>query len=229
MKALWLSWAARFAALALRERALIAGAAVLGIVLIGYTYGVEPRMRQRAVLVNQATQQEQTLLTLRAQVAQLQVQIAETEKAGKERVSKAQAALTDLDGRLDAARRSLVPPEKVRPLLQDVLAARRNLKLVAMRNLPVAPLLEARAPAQEATKDGKDAAAPTEQHLKVYRHGVEVVVQGNYPDLAEYLVQLERLPQRVYWQKVELGGEYPKMTLAFTVFTLSLSEEWLKL
>ena len=56
-----------------------------------------------------------------------------------------------------------------------------------------------------------------------------MVVQGGYADLAEYLVQLERLPQRVYWQRVELGGEYPRMTLAFTVFTLSLSEDWLKL
>ena len=226
MKARWLAWKARFAALALRERALVTGAAVLGILLIGHTYGVEPRTKARAFLENQAAQQEQALNTLRGQVAQLQAQIAESEKAGKARMAQAQATLAELDARLEAARGTLVPPERMRPLLQDVLGARRNLKLVAMRNLPVAPLLEAPAARPEA---GKEAQAPAEPPLKVYRHGVEVVVQGGYADLAEYLAQLERLPQRVYWQRVELGGEYPRMTLAFTVFTLSLSEDWLKL
>lgn len=226
MKARWLAWKARFAALALRERALVTGAAVLGILLIGHTYGVEPRTKARAFLENQAAQQEQALNTLRGQVAQLQAQIAESEKAGKARMAQAQATLAELDARLEAARGTLVPPERMRPLLQDVLAARRNLKLVAMRNLPVAPLLDAPAARPAA---GKEAQAPAEAPLKVYRHGVEVVVQGGYADLAEYLAQLERLPQRVYWQRVELGGEYPRMTLAFTVFTLSLSEDWLKL
>lgn len=232
MNALWLSWKARFAALALRERALVTAAAVVGIVLIGYSYTIEPRLRQRAAMEAQAAQQEQALQALRVQAAQLQAQIADSEKAGKERIAKAQAALSELDARLDAARGSLVPPEKIRPLLQDVLTARRNLKLVTMRNLPVAPLLERKGEAKEAAqaaREGKEAAVAQERRLQVYRHGVEVVVQGTYPDLAEYLAQLERLPQRVYWQKVELGGEYPRMTLAFTVFTLSLSEDWLKL
>ena len=164
MRARWLAWKARFAALALRERALVTGAAVLGILLIGHTYGVEPRTKARAFLEKQAAQQEQALNTLRGQVAQLQAQIAESEKAGKARMAQAQATLAELDARLEAARGTLVPPERMRPLLQDVLGARRNLKLVAMRNLPVAPLLEAPAARPEA---GKEAQAPAEPPLKV--------------------------------------------------------------
>ncbi|MBL8492011.1 MAG: hypothetical protein JNM82_14615 [Rhodocyclaceae bacterium] len=228
MMARWQEWTKKFAAMKPSERALVTAALVGGILLLGYTYAVEPALKKRAAMEKQAAGQETLAQDLEAQILLLRAQIAESEKSGKERLARAEAAVADLDVRLEAAKERLVPPERVRPLLRDVLAARQGLKLVALRSRPVTPLIEA-APTAPAAKDGGKEVAKAEPTLKVFRHGFEVVVQGGYADLTEYLAQLERLPQRLYWQKLELGGEYPRLTLGITVFTLSLSEEWLKL
>jgi len=64
----------------------------------------------------------------------------------------------------------------------------------------------------------------------VYKHGVELVVKGNYTDLTQYLTRLEGLPWQMFWGKAELKvEEYPKAALTLTLFTLSLDKTWLRI
>ena len=85
----------------------------------------------------------------------------------------------------------------------------------------------------------KDAAAPNAKGAKqenkaspeeaqIYKHGVEITVQGTYLDLLAYLAELERLPWRMYWGNLDLKvDEYPQSTLVLTLYTLSLDKAWL--
>jgi MSHA biogenesis protein MshJ len=64
----------------------------------------------------------------------------------------------------------------------------------------------------------------------VYKHGVEIVVQGGYVELMDYLAQLENLPVRVVWGNLKLHVEtYPKTTMSLTMYTLSLEKKWLNI
>lgn len=64
----------------------------------------------------------------------------------------------------------------------------------------------------------------------IYRHGIEITVQGPYLGLLAYLAALDAMPVKLYWGKAELiVTAYPLSRLTFTVYTLSLDQIWIKL
>jgi len=53
-------------------------------------------------------------------------------------------------------------------------------------------------------------------------------VSGSYLDLLAYLKDLEKLPNQLYWGKLDLNAAaYPQVTLKLSVYTLSLNLAWL--
>ena len=114
--------------------------------------------------------------------------------------------------------RTLIGPDRMAVVLEQLIGPERGVRLVSLRNLPAAPLL-----------DKGDAAAPAdkaaEQH--VYKHGVEVVVEGSYASLLAYVARLEHQPWQVYWGKTVLSADYPKVVVSLTLYTLSLDRAWL--
>ena len=75
-----------------------------------------------------------------------------------------------------------------------------------------------------AVSTGAGAGAPR----PIYRHALELTVSGAYLDLYAYLRQLEGLPTRLYWRKADLAaGDYPKVVLRLTVYTLSFDPSWM--
>ena len=61
----------------------------------------------------------------------------------------------------------------------------------------------------------------------LYRHGVEITVQGNYADMLAYLESLERLPRRVYWGALKIDAQkWPASQMTVTVYTISLEKTW---
>jgi MSHA biogenesis protein MshJ len=85
------------------------------------------------------------------------------------------------------------------------------------------------APAPAAT--AAPAALPPGDGAPLYRHGVEITVEGNYGDLMGYLSALESLPgPRLLWGGIKLKVEkHPTVQLSLTVYTLSLDRAWLEL
>ena len=64
----------------------------------------------------------------------------------------------------------------------------------------------------------------------LYRHGVEIVLQGSYLDMVSYMEALESLPVQLFWGKAALDAQqYPNLRLTLTLYTLSLDAKWMKL
>ena len=64
----------------------------------------------------------------------------------------------------------------------------------------------------------------------IYKHGVEIVIQGRYLDMMHYMSALEAMPWQLFWGKATMQIDtYPDATLSLTLFTLSLDEKWLNL
>ncbi|HJV01135.1 MAG TPA: hypothetical protein VJ752_11335 [Burkholderiaceae bacterium] len=71
--------------------------------------------------------------------------------------------------------------------------------------------------------------APKPREL-LYRHGVEIVLQGSYLDMIQYMDALQALPSQLFWGKAKLdAGQYPASRLTLTLYTLSLDTKWMKL
>jgi MSHA biogenesis protein MshJ len=64
----------------------------------------------------------------------------------------------------------------------------------------------------------------------LYRHGVELQLEGSYADLLDYLKTLEAMPQRVLWGGISLKVEqHPKAVLTLRLYTISRDRHWLEI
>jgi MSHA biogenesis protein MshJ len=132
------------------------------------------------------------------------------------------------DTELRAFGTSLVPAADMLPMLDRMLAQAGGLHLRTMQSLPrieLAAAPPASAQAASTPINGNVAAGPA-----LYRHGVELTVEGSYADLLAYLHALEAMPQRVLWGGVQMKVEqYPKVVTTLRLYTLSMDRGWLEL
>ena len=97
-----------------------------------------------------------------------------------------------------------------------------NLRLLALRVLPGASLPQPAAPA--APQPGVAPPLKPPSAAQFYRHGVEVEMTGSYLELLKYLEDVEALPWKLAWTKVDLKTTiYPQVHLRATLYTVSPS------
>ena len=232
MKAYWLKLAARYDALVSRERWLIALASIGGIVLLGYSLAIEPARHNALLAERNAVEYSGQLANVRAQMVALQSPAKHPDVAARAELDGLKRQLADLAGRLELMEGSLVPPQQMSGLLEDMIGRRSGLRLLALKTLPVTPLLEKKAGADEkdATKieAKKPEGVPVNTSGGLFKHGVEIRLEGSYQELAAYLERLEQAKLKLLWSGVELSADkHPKLVLTLTVYTLSLDRAWL--
>lgn len=235
----WLELAARFDALARRERAMLAAAALLGGSFLGYTLLVEPQLMRRASQAKRLAQAKGAQATIEAQLAATQALLKDPDAANRAALQQQRKDMAALDAKLRGFESSMVTPEKMQVFLELLLSKNPNLELLSLRTLPPTTLIEraeskvdaGAAPAGEKKTDAKadgKAAAPTPAAPNIYKHGIEIRIAGSYNDLLKYLTDIERMPQRIIWNRVTLTAEkYPRSVLMLTVYPLSLDKQWL--
>ena len=217
MRTLWDAWLQRFDALAGRERRLIGVALLGGIVLLGWSLGVDPALTRLRVaergLADLAVQRP----ALQAQMAALQAPGLQPETQARAELQGLQQELARLNERFVALESTLVPPQRIPVLLEEMIGRRSGLRLVSLRTLLVKSVLE--------PKSGAGAPAAG---AALYKHGVELRLEGDYAALADYLARLENNGQKLLWERVALSAEqHPRLVLTLTVYTLSLERTWL--
>jgi MSHA biogenesis protein MshJ len=226
-----------------RERVLMIGAAIAVAVMLSDTLWITPAFKQwsqaraRHAIASDALQRLNEEIArqgsdARAFEQQLQRDVAQM----RERVQKGDTALHG---------GALIAPGDMLPVLDHLLTQVGGLKLRSMQSLgrvEVTPpagtpdaTTAAAAVAAAAPEAASAASAPADTPQQpagpvLYRHGVELTVDGSYADLLTYLKALEAMPQRVLWGGVELKVEqHPKATLTLRLYTLSLSRTWLEI
>ena len=228
MNALRLYWnrlGSRYMALSRRERVLVALAMILVPLLIGNTLFVDPQWSRSKVMQNSIATQSTMLASLRTQAANLQQELSIDPDAGKKaELAELNAQRVQMDEQLRQVGSALVRPEDMNGLLESLLARHGGLRLVSLKTLAPQSVLREKEGAKEA--DGK----PVERSFDLYRHGVEIRLEGNYGQLQAYLAQLEKLPQRLLWGQLSYRViDYPRSEMTLTVYTLSPDKTWLTL
>jgi MSHA biogenesis protein MshJ len=254
MKAPLLRLAAKIDALTLRERLMVFAALAASIVFLVHFSVLAPMFKKQAALRAQISQQQNNLTGIDGEIThKVQAYAVDPDAAAKARLDAIAAEAAQLDDSLRAMQKGLVAPERIAPLLDTILRANGQLKLVSMRTLPVssvgegalapaprpaAPRLmqEARLALKAATLQPVVATAPAVAGAAapapslLYRHGVEVTVRGNYLDMVNYMEALESMPTQLFWGRAQLEvEEYPGARLTLTLYTLSMDQKWMKL
>ena len=233
MKRYWEKLASRMDALNLRERVLVFACVALVLAFLLNALLIDPLYAQQKK-ASQRLKQDQ------AEISRIQLEIQtkshalgqDPDKLNQEKIQQLRKQMTQLRSDLSGMQKNLVPPEKMPMLLEDILKRNGRLKLVSLKNLPQANLnkLEVKEPEGSAAPKPVAKTESAQEAGAIYRHGVEIVVQGNYMDMMNYLSALENMPWELYWGKVKFGMEsYPTGTMTLTVYTLSLDKTWLNL
>lgn len=233
LKARWQKLAGRFNALLPRERAMVAAALVAGLLFGGLALAVDPLLAQAKTAQRQVEQKKAELLTVQAQLAALKSgSQLDPDAAKKAEIAALRAELAGVDATLRKLEVSLVPPARMNVVLEQLLARHPSLRLVSFKTLPPDSLAQR---STEAGKAGEKIAAATADAVApiafdLYKHGVELRLEGSYADLYAWLAQLEAAPQKLLWGELVFSVlEYPKSQLALTVYTLSSDTAWLAL
>jgi len=226
VKERWLKAGARFDAMSVRERVLVFAAAVLGLILAYDALVIEPLAARNKRLAAQLVEVRQGIKTSDNVIRELE-NLVDPDAVKRSYGAALRKQLAEIDQEMLGLQKNLVPPERMARMLEEMLASGRGLQLVALRTLPVQRFdnpVAAQAPAA-AERDAKT--VPAESERSIFQHSFEITFQGSYADLYEFLARLERSPWQMFWGRIALDAEYPRLRVTLTVHTLSLSKAWL--
>lgn len=216
MKIFWKDLDQRFSRLTKRERGILLFGGVGAILILGF-WVVDASLAKGKLIDKQITQVTTDAATARAQTQVLIGQLAQNpDDFARSRVAALTGEINALDEQLRGVNRGLVPPQRMAGILEEMLARNPGIELVRLRTLPVSYLIE------------RTQSSSSDERANVYKHGLEMTLQGRYLDLLKYLEKLEALPWQMFWARVSMDAEdSPSVRITVTVFTLSLDKNWL--
>lgn len=231
MKAALVALRNRWLALVRRERALLLGAVIIAVLGGGDLLLLEPALKERARLLRQIGDDKTALNALEASAG---AGARDPDAAARAQLETLRTQLRATERDFQSLQNGLVQPQQMGALLQSLLAEQHGLRLLGLRSLPVTALADPATAVKKPIADkgaGNDkagtATATRGDDTWLYRHAVEVKVQGSYADMLAYLRAIERLPRRVRWGDVEIDARsYPASTMTITLFTVSLEKTW---
>jgi len=232
VKRLWKQYADRIDAATLRERVMMFAGAVVVIIALLNALLIEPELATQRRLSREIGQRQTEIKVLQVQLETLaRARKADPDQADRRRLEDARKRLAELDAKLVHEQHKFAPADRIGAILEEMLSRNRKLTLVEMRTLPAAALGGEKPAAEKPAVEKPGAAAkplPSGPGL-IYRHGVELTVNGSYLDLLAYLKDLEKLPSQMYWGRLDLSvSKHPQITLKLSVYTLSLDPAWMR-
>ena len=226
MKKIWQKFSVRIDSRSLRERSIMFGLTAGLIIFLVFSLFLNPTYAKHQQLLGDMASQQLKIDVASAQITQTLVAFTtDPDAADKQRLAIVQASAQSLRDSLGAMQRGMVAPEQMTGLLERILLSHRSLRLKSMRTL-------GEAIPQLAGNTAPPAAGPTTPAAEqlLHRHGVELVVEGNYSDMVAYMSALENMQGQIFWGSTRLRVDtYPKSTLTLVVYTINLDKKWIKL
>ena len=220
----WLAWRKAFAARTRRERAAVVLLAVVGLpagLLLGW---VEPGWRETQAHQHRAE-------TLQARLRAPQPPLDANELARRE-LATLLGALPGRENDVETLSRTLVGPAQMQAVVEALVRRTPGVRLLALRSMPVEPWQPGPGPEAAPLPVGSAAAAPAvgATTSALFRHGLDVEVEGGWEALQRWLGTLERSERPLLWGQAELkADQYPRIVLKLRLHTLSLEATWMRL
>jgi MSHA biogenesis protein MshJ len=207
-----------FDARARRERLLLIGAAVAVVWMLGDSLWLTPAFKEWAAARARQSTAAAALQRLNAEIAQRGNETRSAEQQLRGEITQARERIAQGDAALRAFGATLVGAAEMVPMLDRLLAQSSGVRLRSMQTLPRSEV-GAATPAAAANTTGG-----------LYRHGVELSVEGGYADVLAYVRAIESMPQHVLWGGLQLKVEqHPKVVVTLRLYTLSPDRNWLEI
>lgn len=211
MKELWLQWQAKFEQADPKRRRVWFAVIIIMVLYVGIWVGARPAFEQ--ITAEQNKQQQ-----LHGQIRQIQNEIngvdarlaGDPQAAQRERLTQLQQRLQQLNTQLNREA-NYVSAADNRALLKAVLNKATGVKVTSAQALP----------AELVYQDAEN------QDSAIFRHRLQLTVQGRYFALADYLQALEQLDWSFYWQRLDYKVlEAPNAEAVIEIYTISLERDY---
>lgn len=206
----------RFEALKTRERVLIFTVICVLIYAIWSIAVGSAQTNTFKMLSSQVTALETKKSDQAVALALIRAKLGEDPDLALRRVAEQlKVDIQALDGQLVNMSVGLVPASELALILESVLLKTDRLKMLRLETLPVQELrlVSQKADVQTTTESAE---------AGVYKHAVLLTVVGDYFSFKNYLLALENLPWRFYWDELDYQVQtYPNAQILLKVYTLS--------
>ncbi|MBO1255851.1 type II secretion system protein M [Alteromonas sp. 5E99-2] len=210
----WNRYSDKFEALSKREKSMLIGAVIVVILLVGFTYGVEPSWKTHTSLRTEKVSLERQIASLRLQ--QQTYALAENEDPDKDlkaRLAQIEKRTERIAKEFKAEVDALVLPNSMPALMASMLGLSKELTLRKVEALAPINLYQ----------------DTEEQAVGLYQHGVKMVFTGSYSDTQLFLDMLEKIEWQVYWNQMTFDVQaYPESELTIEFYTLSTEKVFIR-
>ncbi len=207
----------------IRERALIFFT-VLAFVFMLWNFVVQSSIDKHT----QEARSQLDLLTTQRTAMQTQIAAAtqsllnDPDKQKKAQIIQLQSDISGLESQLQSVSQNLIKADQLPQALQEVLEKTSQLTLLEVKTLPAKELQFV---ALTTANNAQPTPVSEETRAGVFQHVVELRVSGSYNQIVQFLIALERLPWRFYWQDLNYSVDhYPNAEVILRVYTLSSEE-----
>lgn len=226
---------AQFDRLSIRERALVAGAALIALTMLWTMAIFDPMTKKERYLNDETTTVQDAIAAASQSLTDLATSDPTTIALNQEK--KLESDLEDINAQLASRSGGLIEPERMVQVIHDVLTHQHGVSLVSLQNKAVTSLIQPAA-STESAAETTPAAAPAADATAAadsatsgggpYVHTVELVIEGQYLDVLAYLRALEALPWRFNWKVLQLTTTaYPLNHVTIELSTLSMDRDWI--
>lgn len=213
-------WIDKIEAISLRERAMVFAALAVALIALLNHFLIDPMLLKQKQLSAEVSAQQAHLQDIQTHLETLAAaQKSNATSPLHTQIRQSKQKIAEDEAYIKMRRDTLVPPDKVGALLEEMLNKNKHLQLISLDTIPATPML-----------DGKQANTPRAATEKlIYQHGVKITLRGSYTDLMTYLAALEKLPTQMLWGNASMVVvQHPTIELTLTVYTLSLDTTWLQ-
>ena len=218
----WQIWSLRIDSLSFRERLLIFFAVVAATFSLMFGGLIEPALKGQEQMLLNISALHQEIVALKAQLFEAE----QKSNSGKNSaLNRLRAEAAALEQTVKGHEGGMVPPERMIDTLKSLLAAQPGLTLISLHTSAPSPIFKEVMNETAAAATLQTTAVPPGDQL--YKHGIELRVQGSYADLTEYVRHLESLPWAILWEDLSLdASRHPSIEMTLKLNTLSREPTW---
>jgi len=236
MKNSWLEYSEQYLKISLREQYLILLTGLFIVVFVVFHFFIDNHLTENKKLTrnNQSLISSNQSLSVSMQVLQEALK-EDPNIAVRETITQFEHEIAKVDVELLTLTSDLIDPIQMRFALIELLKMETGVSLLSFELIAAQPLLDN--PNNEIV-NSEDMVASKKviieksihknSELNLYKHGIKLKLTGRYFELRNYLLQLEQLSWKFFWQDFNFQlKEYPKNELVIEMYSLSTKREFI--
>ncbi len=205
--------------LSIRERILVLITSLCVVFLLWQVLIFDQINYLKDKISSNASKMQQQISNLQGQITQVSTTLSlDPVVRLEEQIKKLYKENEELKSKLFGMKEKLISPAQMMLILKNILD-NKNLEVISLKNLPPVSVLT-----NLEEKDQEEENEESKLTFKVYKHGLEIVLNGSFFQVRDFLLEAERLPYKLLWEELEFAiTEYPLARVKIVIRALSVN------